>query len=77
MALATGIISLEMDPDGMIGRFGAGFCARGDFEAFVAETSRLLADVRSCAAVGEGAERILTEWLDNDRNTEAFLEGLK
>jgi len=73
----AGIISLEMDPDGMIGRFGAGLCAEGDFERVVAEISRLLADPAACEAMGSGAERIITEWLDNGKNTQAFLEGLK
>jgi glycosyltransferase involved in cell wall biosynthesis len=71
------IISLQMDPDGMIDRFGAGFCALGDFERMVAEVSRLLGNPEACDALGAGAERIITEWLDNTRNTQAFLEGLK
>jgi glycosyltransferase involved in cell wall biosynthesis len=73
----TGIISLEMDPDGMIGRFGAGFCAEGDFERMVAEISRLLAEPAAFNALGSGAERIIAEWLDNGKNTQAFLNGLK
>jgi len=73
----AGIISLEMDPDGMIGRFGAGFCAEGDFEKMVTEISRLLADPSACETLGKGAERIIDDWLDNRRNTQAFLEGLK
>lgn len=73
----TGIISLEMDPDGMIGKFGAGFCAEGDFERMAAEISRLLEDAADCKAVGMGSERIINELLDNGKNTQAFLEGLK
>lgn len=73
----AGIISLEMDPDGMIRRFGAGFCAEGNFESMVEEISRLLADPATCESLGSGAERIISEWLDNQRNTQAFLEGLK
>ena len=73
----AGIVSLEMDPDGMIGRFGAGFCAGGDFELMTDWIARLLADPEQCASVGLGAERILVEWLDNERNASAFLEGLK
>jgi len=73
----AGIISLEMDPDGMIRRFGAGFCAEGNFESMVEEISRLLANPATCESLGSGAERIISEWLDNRRNTQAFLEGLK
>jgi len=73
---AAGIISLEMDPDRMIERFGAGFCAGGDFDRMVVEITRLLANSADCESLGLGAERIITEWLDNGANTKAFLEGL-
>ena len=73
----AGIISLEMDPDGMIARFEAGFCAYGNFETLVIKLQRLLSDSAACAAMGAGSERIVLEWLDNERNTAAFLEGLK
>ncbi len=73
----AGIISLDLDPDGLIRTFDSGFCAGGDFEAMVAETSRLLADPSLCQSIGTRAEKILAEWLDNDRNTTAFLDGLE
>jgi len=72
-----GIMSLEMDPDGMIARFAAGFCAEGNFNVFVEEIGRLLNDPNACAELGAGAERIISEWLNNQKNTDAFLEGLK
>lgn len=72
-----GIMSLEMDPDGMLARFSAGFCAEGNFDVFFAQIARLLTDANACAELGSGAERIISEWLNNQRNTDAFLEGLK
>lgn len=72
----AGIIALAGDPDGMIARFGAGFSAGGDFEAMTAEIRRLLGDPIALEAVSKGAGKILTEWLDNGKNTDAFLEGL-
>ena len=74
---AAGILSLELDPDGLIETFGAGFCAQGDFELFVAKARELLAESGNSQRMGDGAQRMVTEWLDNGKNTEAFLEGLK
>lgn len=72
----AGILSLELDPDGLIGIFGAGCCAKGDFDLLVAKTRELLADKAASRRAGEGAGRMLSEWLDNGKNTDAFLEGL-
>jgi len=73
---SAGILSLELDPDGLIGTFGAGFCACGDFDLLAAKARELLADESACRVMGEGARRMLSEWLDNRKNTDAFLEGL-
>jgi len=72
-----GIVALAGDPDGMIARFSAGFSAGGDFENLLEGIRGLLDNPSACRAAGLGAERILTEWLDNQRNTDAFLEGLR
>lgn len=72
----AGILSLEVDPDGFIGKFGAGCCAGRDFELLVSEAGRLLAEPESAAAAGRGAARMVDEWLDNDANTAAFLRGV-
>jgi hypothetical protein len=73
----AGILSLELDPDGLINTFGAGFSLRGNFERFVATTRKLLAEVEISQRMGDGAEMMIAKWLDNGKNTEAFLEGLK
>lgn len=72
----AGILSLEVDPDGFIGKFGAGFCAEGDFARLVQETGARLADDNSAAISGRGAARMIAEWLDNGANTGAFLKYL-
>lgn len=72
----AGILSLEVDPDGFIEKFGAGFCAQGDFMRLAEATRAMLASPPSAEAAGRGAERMVAEWLDNDANTEAFLEYL-
>jgi hypothetical protein len=72
----AGILSLEVDPDGFIKKFGAGFCAENDFEKLVQETKVRLADSRGAEVAGNGAERMVAEWLDNDANTEAFVKHL-
>lgn len=73
---AAGILSLELDPDGLIRTFGAGFCADGDFESLVTRTRELLSDRGASENMGRSAERMIPEWLDNEKNTDAFLEGV-
>ena len=72
----AGILSLELDPDGLIGTFSAGFCAHGNIESLIASTRTLLSDHELSAKMGRAAEKMLSEWLDNGKNTEAFMEGL-
>lgn len=69
----AGILSLEVDPDGFIEKFHAGYFARGDFEALCQAAPSLL---EKYADAARGARAMLGEWLDNDANTEAFLRYL-
>jgi len=73
----AGILSLALDPDGLIGTFNAGFCANGDFDLLVEKTRSLFGNLNEAAQMGRGAAEMLREWLDNGKNTEAFLEALK
>ena len=73
----AGILSLSLDPDGLIETFNAGFCARGDFSALVSRTAELLQDSMETGRMGCGAAKMINRWLNNQRNTDAFLEGLK
>ncbi len=72
----AGIFSLEVDPNGMIARYGAGFCANGDFNALCEESSRVIADPIALAGIAAGASAMLDEWLDNSKNIDLFLAGL-
>ena len=73
----AGILSLDLDPDGLIQTFKAGFCASGDFEVLVKKTRCLLENQKEAARMGNGANEMLVEWLDNGKNTQLFIEGLK
>jgi glycosyltransferase involved in cell wall biosynthesis len=73
----AGILSLALDPDGLIGTFKAGFCANGDFDLLVEKTRCLLKNPKEAFQMGRGAAEMLREWLDNGKNTQAFLEGLR
>ncbi len=72
----TAIASLSADPDGMLERFGAGFCARGSPAHLEAGVKRFLEDAASLHAASSGSRRLIAEWHDNAKNTEAFLKGL-
>jgi glycosyltransferase involved in cell wall biosynthesis len=70
------IVSLEIDPDGMFGRFPAGFLAHGDTAALADAVGRLLHDPEALSAAVAGSAQFLTEWHDNERNVDAFLRGV-
>jgi hypothetical protein len=70
------IASLQADPDGMLRRFGCGFCAGGSFEALVGGVRQILESADARRAAASGGERLLAEWHDNAANVDAFLRGL-
>lgn len=72
----AGIFSLEVDPNGMISKYGAGFCANGDFEALCLESRRTIADPAALSSVAAGASSMVSEWLDNSKSIDLFLAGL-
>lgn len=72
----AGIFSLEVDPNGMISRYGAGFCANGDLNALCTEARRVIADSNALSDISAGASVMVNEWLDNSKNTDLFLAGL-
>ncbi len=73
----AGILSLTLDPDGLIKKFDLGFCAEDSFENLVSATTALIADSVTSERMGCNAGRMLTVWFDNERNTKSFLEGLR
>jgi glycosyltransferase involved in cell wall biosynthesis len=70
------VASLRSDPDGMFEKFGGGFSAGGSFDKLREGARILLEDPAAAARAKEGAARFLTEWHDNIRNIDAFLNGL-
>ena len=70
------ILSLSVDPDGMFGKFQAGFFAAGDFERLVHEAAGILQDGQRLTAAQDECARFVREWHDNCANVEAFLAGL-
>jgi glycosyltransferase involved in cell wall biosynthesis len=70
------ILSLAVDPDGMFGKFQAGICAAGDFEALVRAAAGMLANRQRLVAAQDECARFVREWHDNATNIEAFLAGL-
>jgi hypothetical protein len=74
---AAGILSLELDPDGLIETFGAGFCSNGDMDLLVSRTRELIADHTTSLQMGRGAQGMIAEWLDNKKNTAAFVKGVQ
>jgi glycosyltransferase involved in cell wall biosynthesis len=72
----TAILSLVVNPDGVLGHFQAGLCAEGDFDRLCQEAQRLLDDPVARNHAGDECARFLSEWHDNATNMQAFLKGL-
>ena len=70
------ILSLAVNTDGLLTRFGAGLCADGDPARFIKSARALFRDANPRAEMQAGAERFVAEWHDNARNVDAFLAGL-
>jgi len=73
----TAILSLCIDSDQLLEKFGAGFCAEGSFEKLVRTAQQLLSDPEALRKTQSGAARFVESWHDNDRNVDRFLEGLE
>lgn len=72
----TAILSLEVDPDTVLTRYGAGLCAGGDVEKFFSEAARLRRDPTALGALQSRASQFVTELHDTAKNVDAFLAGL-
>ena len=70
------ILSLEVDPDGLLTGYGAGRCAEGDWETFLEDARELIANSELRGALQRRCEQFVGEWHDNERNVTAFLDGL-
>lgn len=73
----TALLSLSVKPDTLFEDFALGFCAAGNWDAFVREAQKMAANPESTASMGMEAERFVRTLHDNDRETAAFLSGLK
>ncbi len=73
---SAALLSLDVNPDDLFGRFEPGTFAAGDFAAFEAAARRLLGDAEELAVCQRGCERFVAELHDNARNVDAFLAGL-
>jgi hypothetical protein len=70
------ILSLAVDPDTVLTRYGAGLGAGGNGEKFFAEAARLLGDRAALRSLQNRAENFVTELHDTTKNVDAFLAGL-
>lgn len=71
------LLSMVVDPDGMIGIFGSGMFTGDSAESLIACGRTMLADRGKLDLMQEGSERMVREWLDNESNVTEFLKGLK
>ena len=70
------ILSLAVDPDTVLTRYGAGLCADGEVGKFFGEAARLLGDPVALSALQAKASQFVTELHDTAKNVDAFLAGL-
>jgi glycosyltransferase involved in cell wall biosynthesis len=71
------LLSMCVDPDGMIGVFGSGILS-GDSPSLLVQSARqMIADPAKLALMQDGSGRMVAEWLDNPANVEKYLSGLK
>lgn len=61
------IVTLNVDPDGMLGRDGAGLCAGGDFERLVRLVHGMIEDRGLTRQLADRAQGLLRERHDIDR----------
>lgn len=73
----TALLSLCVDPDGMIGIFGSGVLAGDSSAALLEVAKRMLSNKEELAVMQEGSARMVAEWLDNSANVEKYLSGLR
>lgn len=72
----SAIVSLAVDPDTVLARYGAGICADDDLPKFFDTTAQLLSDTALLQKYQGQAARFVTELHDNEKNVNAFFDGL-
>jgi glycosyltransferase involved in cell wall biosynthesis len=73
----TALLSLSINPDGMIDVFGSGIVAHDSMEKMILGAKTMMTNPSLLFSMQEGSARMLVEWLDNPSNVQKFLEGLK
>jgi glycosyltransferase involved in cell wall biosynthesis len=71
------LLSLCIDPDGMIHVFGSGILANGSMKKMIEGAGAMLADNGRLSSMQEGSARMVKEWLDNQANVQRYLDGLE
>jgi hypothetical protein len=69
------LLSLRVDPDGVMGRHGAGVCAGGDLQVFHRAAARFMHEPDFLHACQARCAALIRAWHDNDGNVDAFLES--
>jgi glycosyltransferase involved in cell wall biosynthesis len=72
----TAIASLRVNPDGMFDHFHAGCCAKNDKEKFFTSIEKLLSNPSLLSLAQEESARFVRSWHDNEKNLQAFMEGI-
>lgn len=63
----TPVVTLNIDPDGIISRYKMGFCAKGEFNAMESSLKELIKDEKLRAERGENAHRYVKEHHDMNK----------
>jgi glycosyltransferase involved in cell wall biosynthesis len=71
------LLSLCVDPDGMIGVFNSGILGNNSIGKMIDGAKMMLSDPGMLSAMQSGSARMVKEWLDNKKNIRSFLQGLE
>ncbi len=71
------ILSLSVDCDGVLERFGAGYCAGDDQSRLLRHARQMLSDPVELERLAANAERFVGAWHNNQTNVDAFLQSLE
>jgi glycosyltransferase involved in cell wall biosynthesis len=71
------LLSLCIDPDGMIQVFDSGILAEGSMEKMILGAKEMLSEPALLSSMQKGSARMVEEWLDNRANVQKYLEGLQ
>ena len=73
----TALLSMSVDPDGMIGVFESGVLSGDDAGSLLRAAKGMLSEREKLSLMQEGSARMVVEWLHNAANVEKYLSGLR